>query len=94
MNTFTNDLIGDGWIVALHNVAVSEPTNLVFEMPVDRIDFDNLPAFTTAPSPATNDVHLTELALLKRYLAKDHAYRRGDYAFDPSLRVFIDEKDA
>lgn len=69
-------------------------SNLTFEVSVGRIDFDNLPAFGSYVSPpATND-HDLEVKLLQRYLAKNHAYRRGDYVFDPSLRLYDDEKYA
>jgi hypothetical protein len=70
---------------------VNDSTNLTFELSVGRIDFDDLPGFATALG-ATNTQDV-EVKLLKRYLAKDHAYRRGDYSFDPSLRVYDDNKN-
>ena len=69
-------------------------SGLTFEVSVGRIDFDNLPAFGPYVSPPTTNSHDLEIRLLQRYLAKDHAYRRGDYAFDASLRFFDDDWNA
>ena len=69
-------------------------SGLTFEVSVGRIDFDDLPAFRAYVSPPATDGHDLEVKLLRRYLAKDHAYRRGDYAFDASLRFYDDEKYA
>lgn len=63
-------------------------SNLTFEASVGRIDFDNLPAFGPYASPPTTNRHDLEVKLLRRYLAKDHAYRQGDYVFDPSVRFY------
>ena len=64
-------------------------TNIILELAVGRIDFDNMLFFTNSAVSWTNNATV-ELGLLKRYFAKDHAYRRGDYVFSPSLRVFAE----
>ncbi|HAB15684.1 MAG TPA: hypothetical protein PLX89_26645 [Verrucomicrobiota bacterium] len=63
------------------------PSSVTIEIPVGRIDFDNLEAFSASFTPAPVDPRDREIKLIKRYLDKIHRYRRGELTFDSSLRV-------
>jgi len=69
------------------------PGNGRLELPVGRIDFHNLLSFKNKPAAnnATTDYQV-ELELLKNYLAKDMAYRRGQLgAFLESSTSYVHE---